>query len=163
MSITLVHEFFIIEKTPLCVTKIIKYVDRQRIIDINKKIIELWNSRHPNKPERFDVGPDRIDEVLDIVKNAANDMDYEKSLIEKAAYLVGGLAWNQAFSGANKRTAILTCTLFLLENGYHLNIPQSRNPELRQLLFDIQEERCDVNRETIDKIILYIAKQVSKA
>lgn len=140
----------------------IKYVDRQRIIDINKKIIELWNSRHPDRPEYFAVGADRIDEVLDIVKNAANDLDYEKSLIEKAAYLVGGLAWNQAFSGANKRTAILTCTLFLLENGYGLNIPQSRNPELRQLLFDIQEERCDVNRETIDKIILYIAKQVSK-
>lgn len=126
----------------------------------NNLIVEFETSGH--RPERFAVGTDRIDEILDIVKNAANDLDYEKSLIEKAAYLVGGLAWNQAFSGANKRTAILTCILFLLENGYRLNILQSRNPELRQLLFDIQEERCDVNRETIDKIILYISKQVSK-
>ena len=145
------------------VIKSIKYIERQRIIDINKKIIEIWNSRHPEKPERFDVGVDRIDEVLEIVKNTANSLDYEKSLIEKAAYLVGGLAWNQAFSGANKRTAILACTIFLSENGYRLNIPQSRNPELRQLLFDIQEERCNVNKETIDKIILYITKQVSNA
>ena len=99
---------------------------------------------------------------MDIAKNVGNDLDYEKSLIEKAAYLVGGLAWNQAFSGANKRTAILTCTLFFSENRYRLNIPQHKNPELRQLLFDIQEERCDVNRETIDKIILYISELVSK-
>ncbi len=140
----------------------IRYIDRQRIIDINKKIVETWNARHPKKPERFDVGKDRIDEVLDIAKNVGNDLDYEKSLIEKAAYLVGGLAWNQAFSGANKRTAILTCTLFFSENRYRLNIPQHKNPELRQLLFDIQEERCDVNRETIDKIILYISELVSK-
>jgi death-on-curing family protein len=144
------------------VTKPITYIDRQRIIDINKKIIQIWNSRHPENPERFDVRVDRIDEVLNIVKNAANDLDYEKSLIKKAAYLVGGLAWNQAFSGANKRTAILACTLFLSENGYRLNIPQNRNPELRQLLFDIQGERYNLNKETIDKIILYITKLVNK-
>lgn len=137
-------------------------MERHRIVEINKKIIQIWNSRHPERPERFDVGTDRIDEVLNIVKNMANDLEYEKSLIEKATYLVGGLAWNQAFSGANKRTAILTCTIFLSENGYRLNIPQNRNPELRQLLFEIQEERCDVNREVIDKIILYISKLVSK-
>jgi hypothetical protein len=34
---------------------------------------------------------------------------------------------------------------------------------LRQLLFDIQEERTGVNREIIDKLILYITKYVSKA
>jgi death-on-curing family protein len=140
----------------------IKYIDRQKIIGINRNIIQIWNSRHPEKPESFDIGKDRIDEVLDIVRNAANDLDYEHSIIEKAAYLVGGLAWNQAFSGANKRTAILTCTLFLSENGYSLNIPQNRNPELRQLLFDIQENRSHVDREIIDKLILYITKQVRK-
>jgi prophage maintenance system killer protein len=66
-------------------------------------------------------------------------------------------------SGANKRTAILTCTVFLLQNGYQLNIPQNENPELRQLLFDIQEERGQINRQVIDKIILYIGKHVSKS
>lgn len=142
--------------------KPIRYIDRKRIIDFNKKIIQIWNSRYPDRPEYFDVGIDRIDEVLKIVKNVANDLEHEKSLVEKAAYLVGGLAWSQAFSGANKRTAILTCTLFLLENGYKLDIPQSRNPELRQLLFDIQEDRGSINREIIDKIILYITKLLRK-
>ena len=140
----------------------IKYLDRQRIVDVNRKIIHLWNARHPNKPESIDVGADRLDQVLDIVKNTANDLPFEKSLIEKAAYLLGGIAWAQPFSGANKRTAILSCTIFLSENGYSLNIPQNRNPELRQLLFDIQEERSKINRKIIAQIILYITKLVSK-
>jgi death-on-curing family protein len=123
----------------------------------------MWNQRHPESPEFIDVGTDRLDEVLTIVKNSANDLPFEQALIEKAAYLVGGLAWCQAFSGANKRTAILTCTIFLLQNGYQLNIPQNENPELRQLLFDIQEERSQLDRQVIDKIILYIRKHASKS
>jgi len=140
----------------------IKYLDRQRIVDVNRKIIHLWNARHPDKPESIGVDADRLDHVLDIVKNIANDLPFEKSLTEKAAYLVGGIAWAQPFSGANKRTAILSCTIFLSENGYSLNIPRNRNPELRQILFDIQEERSKINRKIIAKIILYITKLVSK-
>ncbi|MFY9300120.1 MAG: type II toxin-antitoxin system death-on-curing family toxin [Candidatus Nitrosotenuis sp.] len=143
--------------------KKVLYIDREKIITINQKIIKMWNQRHPEKPEFIDVGKDRIDEVLTIVKKSANDLSFEQTLIEKAAYLVGGLAWCQAFSGANKRTAILTCTIFLLQNGYQLRIPQNENPELRQLLFDIQEERGQINRQVIDKIILYIRKHVSKS
>lgn len=156
------HLFFITEYTRKSVADI-KYIDIQRIIDINQKIIEIWNARHPEGPETFNVSRDRIEEVLDIVKNSGNGIEFEKSLITKAAYLVGGLAWNQAFSGANKRTAILTSTIFLANNGYSLNIPQNRNPELRQLLFEIQEQREDIDKEMIDKLILYISKQVSKS
>jgi death-on-curing family protein len=141
----------------------IKYIDRQRIIDVNRLIITSWNKRHPDKLEFLDVGIDRIDEVLQIVENAGNELPFEKALMEKAAYLIGGLAWAQAFSGGNKRTALLTCIIFFSQNGYRLNVPQNKNAELRQLLFDIQEERTGVNREIIDKLILYITKYVSKA
>jgi death-on-curing family protein len=143
--------------------KKIHYVDRDKIITINQKIIQIWNQRHPEKLEFINVATDRIDEVLGIVKNVANKLSFEEALIEKSAYLVGGLAWCQAFSGANKRTAILTCTVFLLQNGYQLNIPQNENPELRQLLFDIQEERGQLDLQVIDKIILYIRNHVSKS
>lgn len=122
----------------------------------------MWDERHPERPESVAVGTDRLDEVLEIVSNSANDMPFEQALIEKAAYLMGGLAWCQAFSGANKRTAILTCTIFLLQNGYRLDIPQNENPELRQLLFDIQEERGQINRQIIVKLMLYIRKHLSK-
>lgn len=138
-------------------------MDRDKIITINRTIIKMWNKRHPERPEFIDVGTDRIDEVLMMVKNLANDLPFEQALIEKAAYLVGGLAWCQAFSGANKRTAILTCTIFLLQNGYRLSIPHNENPELRQLLFDIQEERGQVNQQVIDELILYIRKHLSES
>lgn len=142
--------------------KDILYVDREKIIAINKTIIRMWNKRHPERPEFVDVGVDRIDEVLAVVKNSANDLPFEQAIIEKSAYLVGGLAWCQAFSGANKRTAILTCTIFLLQNGYRLGIPHNENPELRQLLFDVQEERGQINRQVIEKLILYIRNHVNK-
>ena len=141
----------------------INYIETDTIITINRRITELWNKRHPDKPEFLDVGLDRIREVLDKVKSVANDLEFENMLIEKTAYLIGGLAWAQAFSGGNKRTSILTGTIFLLQNGYRLNIPQNKNPELRQILFDIQEERGEIRREIVLKIILYIRKHMSKA
>ncbi|QLH09432.1 Fic family protein [Candidatus Nitrosotenuis sp. DW1] len=139
----------------------IRYIDRQRIIDINKKIIRLWNARHTDRLESVNVGTDRIDGVLQIVVSAGNDLPFENMIIEKAAYLVGGLAWAQAFSGGNKRTAVLSCSLFLSQNGHRLNIPDDENPQLRQLLYDIQEERSEINRQIIEKIILYITKHIS--
>ena len=51
----------------------------------------MWNQRHPGKPEFIDVGTNRIDEVLDIVKNVANDLSFEEALIEKSAYLLADL------------------------------------------------------------------------
>lgn len=138
----------------------IRYIDRQRIIDINKKIIYLWNARHSDRPEVINVGTDRIDRILQIVESVGNDLSLDNKIIEKAAYLVGGLAWAQAFSGGNKRTATLSCALFLSQNGYRLNIPSDENPQLRQLLFDIQEERSEINRKIVEKIILYITKHV---
>ncbi len=141
----------------------INYIDRQRIIDINKKIIRLWNDRYTDRFESVNVGTDRIDNVLQIVESTGNDLPIENMIIEKAAYLVGGLTWAQAFSGGNKRTAILSCALFLSQNGYRLNIPADENPQIRQLLFSIQEERSEINRQIIEKIILYITKHVSVA
>jgi len=54
---------------------------------------------------------------------AKNQALFENRIIEKATCLVGRLACAQAFSGGNKRTAILSCALFLSQNGHRLNIP----------------------------------------
>jgi death-on-curing family protein len=139
--------------------KKIVYVERQTIIEINKKIIERWNAKHTERPEFIDVGTDRLDEVLSIVKNVANDLEFERSLIVKTAHLIGGLAWCQAFSGANKRTSISTGNLFLRINGYKFQkIPIVEQRKLRHLLFDIQEERGQLNEQTMTQIILYTQK-----
>lgn len=117
------------------------YLDRDYLIEINKKIITTWNKRHPEQPEFLDVGIDRLDKILNIVRNTGNATQNENgALIIKASHLIGGLAWVRAFSGANKRTAVLSGTLFLRKNRLGLNLPREKYGPLRKLLFEIQED-----------------------
>lgn len=138
----------------------IRYIEPELIIEINRKIIDEWNKRHPGQPEFIDVSRTRLEEVLEIVRQAENGQDLEEKIINKAAYLLGGLAWAQSFSGANKRTSILSTTVFLRRNGLRFTIPKERQRELRKLLFDVQEQRDRPRPEIIDKIILYIKENV---
>ncbi len=136
------------------------YVEQELIIEINRKIIDGWNQRHPEQPEFIDVSRSRLDEVLEIVRQAEDGSNIEEKIITKAAYLLGGLAWAQAFSGANKRTSILSTTIFLRRNGLRFTIPKEQQRELRKMLFDVQEQRDRPRPEIIDKIILYIKENV---
>lgn len=136
----------------------INYVEKSFIIELNKKIIKEWNIRHPELPEFIDVSESRLDEVLGIVEQAGNDLDIKEQVIVKASYLLAGLAWVQAFSGGNKRTSILSTTIFLRRNGLSITFPKEEQRALRQLLFQIQEDREELQPEIIDKLILYIRK-----
>lgn len=138
----------------------IRYVEPELIIEINRKIIEEWNTRHPEQPEFIDVSRPRLDKVLEIVKQAGNESDLEENIIIKAAHLLGGLVWTQAFSGANKRTAILSTTIFLRRNGLRFTIPKEQQRELRKMLLEVQEQRDTQRPEIINKIILYIKGNV---
>lgn len=141
----------------------INLIDKQEIIDTNKRIISDWNQRHPSEPEVFDVSLDRLDEVLEIVKNADNKENERKNIILKASYLMGGLAWSQPFSGSNKRTAVLITSTFLHNNGLSLTIPEDEEYDLRNLLYEIQEDRSRLDQQTMTKLILYISKNTIKA
>lgn len=136
----------------------INYVEKSFVIELNKKIIKEWNIRHPELPEFIDVSESRLDEVLDIVKQAGNDLDNKEQVIVKASYFLASLAWAQAFSGGNKRTSILSTTIFLRRNGLSITFPREEQRALRQLLFQIQEDREELQPEIIDKLILYIRK-----
>ncbi len=136
----------------------IKYVEKSFIIELNKKIIGEWNARHPQLPEFVNVSETRLDEVLQIVENVGNPLVTKDQIITKAAHLLGGLAWAQAFSGGNKRTAILSTTVFLRRNGLSITFPREEQLELRQFLFAIQEDREQLQQEIIDKLILYIRR-----
>ncbi len=138
----------------------IKYVERSFIIELNKKIIEEWNIRYPELPEFINASDTRLDEVFDIIEKAGNEYEIRDKIIVKAAYLLGGLAWAQAFSGGNKRTAILSTTIFLRRNGLIMTFPREEQRELRRLLFQIQEERRQLQQEIIDKLILYIRRNI---
>lgn len=137
----------------------ISYLEKSLIIELNKKIIVEWNERHPESPEFIAESGSRLDEVLSIVKKTSNDIvDHKDKIIAKAAHLLGGVPWAQSFSGANKRTAILSTTIFLRRNGLSIKFPPEEQRELRQLLFKIQEERGELQPEIIDRLILYIGK-----
>ncbi|MGI0070288.1 MAG: Fic family protein [Nitrosopumilaceae archaeon] len=138
----------------------IKYVERSFIIELNKKIIDEWNVRHPELPEFTNVSDARLDEVLGIIEKAGNKLETKDQTIMKAAHLLGGLAWAQAFSGANKRTAILSTTIFLRRNGLGFTFPKDEQRELRRLLFEIQEDRGQLQPGIIDKLILYIRRNI---
>jgi prophage maintenance system killer protein len=97
---------------------------------------------------------------LEIVRQAGKESDLKEKIIIKAAHLLGGLAWTQAFSGANKRTAILSTTVFLRRNGLRLRIPKEQRHELRKMLFEVQEQRTTLLRPIINKMILYIKGNV---
>ena len=138
----------------------IRYLEPELIIEINRKIIEEWNDRHPEQPEFIDVSRSRLNEVLEMVQQAGEGLDLEEKLVIKSAHLLGGLAWTQSFSGANKRTAILSTTVFLRRNGLRFTIPKIQQRELRKMLFDVQEQRDMPPLAIIDKIILYIKGNV---
>lgn len=138
----------------------IRYIEPELIIEINRKIIEEWNARHPEQPEFIGVSKTRLDEVLEIVRQADKGSNLKEKIIIKAAHLLGGLAWTQAFSGANKRTAILSTTVFLRRNGWRFTIPKEQQRELRKMLFEVQEQRDTPPLAIINKIILYIKGNV---
>jgi len=138
----------------------IKYVERSFITELNKKIIDEWNARHPESPEFVNASEARLDEVLHIVDKAGDKLEIRDQIIIKAANLLGGLAWVQAFSGGNKRTAILSTTIFLRRNGLNMTFPREAQRELRRLLFEIQEDRGQLQQGIIDKLILYIRRNI---
>jgi len=126
------------------------------IIQINRGILEVWIEENPSLDEGIAVNRDRLNEVIQIVKQ-------QEDLILKASYLMGGIAWGQPFSGGNKRTGVICADTFLRMNGYRLDIKTSEDMEyVRKLLFEIQEERASLNVETMAKIILYVAKRIVK-
>jgi death-on-curing protein len=57
---------------------------------------------------------------VDLLDSACNVIrqDYYRGLFLKAAVLLRSLAKNHAFIDGNKRTAVVACIIFLLENGY---------------------------------------------
>jgi len=62
----------------------IRYIEPELIIEINRKIIEEWNARHPEQPEFIDVSRSRLNEVLEIVQQSGEESDLEEKLIIKA-------------------------------------------------------------------------------
>ena len=133
-------------------------VSRQDIIDTNRRIIEQWNEKHPDKQEKLCVRRDALDESYSIFENTGDNSVTRENLVKKAAYLMGSISWAQPFCGANKRTAMLVTATFLNKNEIKMEPYDEKH--VRELLYDIQDERGRLNKDTMNKIILYILKSI---
>ena len=138
-------------------------VNTQYLIDTNKLLIETWNEEHPHEIQQpFGVRRPEIDQVIPMVE------EYDKSdlkledLIKKAAYIMAIISWLQPFLDGNKRTGIIAGTKFLRDNGLELDILPKDEPELRRLLYDIQDQRSSLDHSTVIKIIIYTTKRIHK-
>ncbi|MGI0056247.1 MAG: Fic family protein [Nitrosarchaeum sp.] len=137
-------------------------IDKQYLIALNKKILEIFAKRYPGTPNLF-VVRNEIDDVLPMVESVGKSGDKKKDLIEKAAYLMAYISWAQPFGDGNKRTGWISATKFLRDNGYDLDLSTSEDQkEIRSLLYDIQDERTSLDQSVVKQIIFYISKRIHK-
>ena len=120
------------------------------IVAINKQILR------GSVNEGISVNKDELKKILE-------EADEQETIIDKAVYILAAIPWAQPFSGGNKRTAITAATIVLMNNGYSFNVESKNDIEfLRKLLFEIQEERSELNVRTFSKISLYVRNRIEK-
>ena len=131
-------------------------ITAEDIITINKGIIEEWIESHSKNHEGVSGDKGQLEQII-------HEADNQESLLAKATYLLGAIAWSQPFAGGNKRTAYTTTKTFLQMNGHTLQVQTDEDIEfLRKLLHEIQEERSELNDETMAKLTLYLANRIRK-
>ena len=137
-------------------------VDKQYLIDLNKKILETYTKKHRGAHAPFVVRTE-IDEIMPMIEKVGKSGDEKKDLIEKSAYLMASISWMQPFGDGNKRTGLISAMKFLRDNGYELEISTDEDQrEIRRLLYEIQDERTSLNSLVVKQIIFYISKRISK-
>ncbi|QLH07070.1 Fic family protein [Nitrosopumilus ureiphilus] len=136
-------------------------VDTQYLIDINKLLVERWNKLHPKEtPQPLGIRRPEIDEIIPMVEEYDKSHMKLEDLIRKASYLMAIVSWVQPFLDGNKRTGIISSTKFLYDNGFDLNIEKKDEPEIRNLLYEIQDQRTSLDHSVVTKIIFYITKRI---
>lgn len=137
-------------------------VDTQYLIDVNRLILERWNKRNPKNQQHIGARHPEIDGIIPMVeKYDKNNMKLE-DLIQKASYLMAIISWSQPFLDGNKRTGIISATKFLYDNGFDLDIKKKDESEIRNLLYDIQDNRTNLDDSIVAKIIIYTTKRIKK-
>ena len=123
------------------------------LIEINKTILKTQPHNHSGHHEAISVNRDTLKEILDDAKQLESEFDH-------AAYVLASIPWAQPFSGGNKRTAFAAAKIILAEKNYTIETISEHDIEfLRKLLFEIQEERSQINPTTLAKITLYLRKR----
>ena len=122
------------------------------LIEMNKTVLSTQsNSTHH---EGISVNRDTLKEILDDAKQL-------ETVFDQAAYVLAGIPWAQPFSGGNKRTAFAAAKIILAEKNHTMKTLSPHDIDfLLKLLFEIQEERSQINAATLAKITLYLRNRI---
>ena len=134
-------------------------VDKQYLIETNEKLLKIWNKNHPKDPPQPIGIRMEIEDIIPMVEEYDKSNNKIEDLIRKASYIVAIVSWIQAFLDGNKRTGIVATIKFLRDNGLDLDIPKEDEKEIRNLLYDIQDQRTSLDHSVVTKIIFYITKR----
>lgn len=137
-------------------------LDKNFIIETNKKIVEKWNEVHPKQQENIWARAGEVQDVIDMINSVVDEEKTYENLIKRSAYTIGYISWVQPFISANKRTGLLVAQTLIEESGYLLEIAPEDETYLRKLLYKVQEYRAKLDESVIAELILYISKHIKK-
>jgi death-on-curing family protein len=103
--------------------KTIHYMDLETLVEVNKGVVALTREPHGLSP----ADSQKLSELVEQVEQRADNQDFDQALTEKASLLIYEIARGQFFRTGNKRTALVAGLVFLLKNGYTMDV---ENPEL---------------------------------
>ena len=117
------------------------------VVEINRQQIDTFGGLF--LPENNFHNQASLEYALEALDAASFEQDLYPSLAEKAALLVNTIIRHHVFHDGNKRTAMTVCRVFLLLNGYDLQIEtDSVDADAMNTAIDIANSK----RETEDLI-----------
>ena len=133
--------------------KTVHHMDFESLLNVNREVVALTREKH----EYSDADGLKMRDLLREVDLRADNQDFEEAVPEKASLLVFKIASGQYFRAGNKRTALVAGQIFLLKNGYSIDIT---NAELVSMV-----DRAGVAAATLDDLYAVLAdlKSESKA
>lgn len=108
------------------------YLSAQQVLFIHARLLAKTGGEHGVR----DVG--LLESAVARPRATFGGVDLYPDLFHKAAALMESLILNHPFVDGNKRTAITAAALFLLRNGYRLNVD---NSELERFTFSVVNDR----------------------
>ncbi len=130
------------------------FLTAEDILYLHFKIIEDFGGSHGIRDEG------RLKSVVEAPKQEAFGQEQYPDICDKAAVYARNIIADHLFVDGNKRTGIVTSSIFLMKNGYVMTANQK---ELEDFAVRIAVDKCDVSEisrwfknSTRYKTVLYV-------
>lgn len=96
----------------------VHHLDFDTLVGINRRVVALTGEPHGYSP----ADGEKLSGIVKEIEQRADNQDPQEAVTEKAALLVYRIASGQYFRAGNKRTALVAGLVFLIKNGYKVDI-----------------------------------------